>query len=213
MMNNRYITTTLALVLCAAVALTGCYQGKPSKKPPIHLNPSMDRQPKYLAYDRSEFFADASVLRQPVEGTVARGQLTQFQSDPDSVAFYTGLTVDGDTVVNNPLPMTMENLKRGQERYNIYCAPCHSRTGDGNGMVVKRGMLRPPSFHEERIRTSHDGHIFYVITNGIRNMPSYRHQITVEDRWKIVAYFRALELSQHADIEDIPANLRDQVQQ
>ncbi len=210
MTMTRFITITLAATL--ALGLFGCYQGKPSKKPPIHLNPSMDRQPKELAYEKSEFFADASVMRQPVEGTVARGQLGQFQADPDSVAYYTGLTIDGDTVVNNPLPMTMNVLQRGQDRYNIYCAPCHSRTGDGNGMVVKRGMLRPPSFHEERIRTSRDGHIYYVITNGIRNMPTYRHQIPVEDRWKIVAYVRALQLSQHADIEDIPENIRDEVQ-
>ena len=202
----------LLVLLLGALFVAGCWQGRPSSKPPIHLNPSMDRQPKYLAFEKSEFFANASVMRPPVEGTVARGQLWQFQNNPDSVAWYTGFNVNGDTLNQLPIPMTMENLQRGQERYNIYCAPCHSRLGDGNGMTVKRGMLRPPSFHEERLRTAKDGHFFFVMTHGIRNMSSYAYQVPATDRWKIVAYIRALQKSQHATEGDIPADMRDKVQ-
>ena len=102
----------------------------------------------------------------------------------------------------------MQLIERGQQRFNIYCSPCHGRTGDGRGIVVQRGLLPPPSFHDDRLRKVGDGHIFDVISNGIRNMPSYRAQIPVDDRWAIVSYFRALQRSQNASINDVPAEMR-----
>ena len=105
----------------------------------------------------------------------------------------------------------MQLLKRGQERFNIYCAPCHGQTGDGQGIVVQRGYLPPPSYHQDRLRKMPDGYIFDVITNGVRNMPSYRHQVPVADRWAIVSYLRALQRSQNATINDIPPEMRETV--
>ncbi|MEJ2054516.1 MAG: cytochrome c, partial [Calditrichaceae bacterium] len=122
--------------------------------------------------------------------------------------YYFGKDANGNLVTENPLEINMQLLKRGQERFNIYCSPCHSRVGDGQGIVVKRGFLPPPSFHQDMMREKPDGHYFDVITHGLRNMPSYRHQIPVKDRWAIVAYIRALQRSQHAGLSDIPADKR-----
>jgi hypothetical protein len=174
----------------------------PSEKPPIHLNPDMDKQPKYKAQSESAFFADRSAMRQPVPGTVPADQIDE---DP---AFFTGIDQQGDTVAHSPLPVTMLSLERGRERFNIYCSPCHGRVGDGQGIMVSRGYVPPPSLHDDRIRVLSDGHIFDVITNGIRNMPAYRHQIPPEDRWAIVNYLHALQRSQHATMEDIPVERR-----
>ncbi len=198
---SRLIAALALLGLVSALQL-GCVRGRPSENTPVHLNPNMDRQEKYVPQGESQFFADGMAMRKPVAGTVARGELY------DDNAYYRGRDERDSLIAKIPVPVTMELLQRGQERFNIYCAPCHSRIGDGRGIVVQRGMLPPPSFHEERIRLAPDGHIYDVITNGIRNMPSYKHQISVADRWAIVAYFRALELSQHATLDDLPTELR-----
>jgi hypothetical protein len=129
-----------------------------------------------------------------IEGTVARGQLHE------DTYFYTGMMGKEQGNVM-PFPVTREVLQRGQERFNIYCAPCHSELGDGNGMIVQRGYRRPPSYHIERLRTAPLGHFFDVITNGFGAMPDYAMQIQPGDRWAIIAYIRALQLSQNA-----PAN-------
>lgn len=187
------------------VAVLGCTRGMPSAKPPIHPNQNMDDQPKYKPQASSEFFVNGQAMRLPVDGTVARGWLHE------DVVYYTGKTKDGNLVKKNPVPVTLPLIKRGQQRFNIYCSPCHGRTGEAQGIkgiVVQKGMLAPPSFHEQRLRDVEDGHIFDVITNGIRNMPPYKYQIPVEDRWAIVAYFRALQLSQNAKAEDVPAAVR-----
>ena len=193
---------TLSVILISVILLNGCFQGTPSENTPIHLNPNMDNQGKYLPFKKSHFFADGSAMRMPVEGTVARGQLRE-----DDV-YYTGKNPDGTLVKSNPLKITMSVLKRGQQRYNIYCAPCHDQTGSGQGMVVKKGFLPPPSFHLDRIRVLPDGHYYDVITNGIRNMPSYKAQVPVNDRWAIVAYLRALQKSQNATAQDVPEEIR-----
>ena len=146
-----------------------------------------------------------SAMRMPVEGTVARGWLRE------DVEYYTGIDSRGDTIKTSPVPTTMALLMRGQERFGIYCTPCHGRIGDGQGMVVKRGMLPPPSFHDPRLREAGDGHYFNVITNGIRNMQSYRYQVPVEDRWAIIAFVRALQRSQHSSNNDIPAEVLKQL--
>jgi len=191
------------MVIVIALLMTSCYRGKPSEDPPIHLNPNMDSQQKYEAQEESQFFKDGLTMRPPVAGTVARGDLREDD------AYYRGRNSDGSLIVKMPVEITMDLLKRGQERYNIYCSPCHDRTGSGKGIVVKKGFLPPPSMHLDRLRESPDGHFYDVISNGIRNMPSYKHQIPISDRWAIVAYVRALQRSQDAGAEDVPEELRE----
>lgn len=185
------------------LALTGCYQGQPSQDPPVKLNRNMYDQPRYNPQAPSVFFDDGATMRVPPAGTIARGFLRE-----DSI-YYTGMLHDTTPVMKSPVPTTIALLKRGEERYNIYCAPCHSKIGDGKGMTVQRGLNPPPpSFHEERLVQAGDGHFFGVMTNGIRNMPTYRYQVSVEDRWAIVAYIRALQLSQNAPVQDVPVQMR-----
>jgi hypothetical protein len=172
---------SLALAACA---LAGC-------RLDMHV------QPKYLPYEPSEFFADGRSERQPVEGTVARGQL---RIDEE---LYTG-KVDGKLVNEFPFPIGANDILRGQERYNIYCSPCHDYTGSGRGMIVMRGFPPPPSYHIDRLRQAPLGHFFDVMTNGYGSMYSYASRITPEDRWRIAAYIRALQLSENAKIEDVP---------
>ncbi len=159
----------------------------------------MHVQPRQNPLSRSDFFADQRSARPPVEGTVARGQLHE------DAYFYTGKIGNnpGDVM---PFPVTKEVLERGQERFNIYCAPCHSRVGDGNGFVPSRGFARkPPSFHIVRLQKAPVGYIFDIITEGFGIMPDYASQIPAQDRWNIVAYVRALQLSQNATMSDVPA--------
>lgn len=182
---------------------SGCYRKKPSDKPPIHLNPNMDDQEKYKAQAESRFFKDHSDMRQPVEGTVARGYLRE------DTEYYEGKDAKGEFIEKAPVEIDMKIMERGQERFNIYCSPCHSRVGDGHGIMVKKGYVPPPSFHIDRIREMPDGQIYDIITNGIRNMPSYRHQINPDDRWAIVTYLRALQRSHNATINDIPEEERE----
>lgn len=192
----------LAIVAILLAAALGCTRGRPTENTPIHLNPNMDRQQKYLPQSESKFFVDGMTMRKPVAGTVARGELHEDN------AYWRGRDDIDSVIAKIPIPVTMQLIERGQQRFNIYCSPCHGRTGDGRGIVVQRGLLPPPSFHDERLRKVGDGHIFDVISNGIRNMPSYRAQIPVDDRWAIVSYFRALQRSQNASINDVPAEMR-----
>ena len=184
-----------------AVTISSC-QGRPSDQPPIHLNPNMDHQPKFKPQSHSDFFENNSTMRVTVAGTVARGQLH------DDVAYFSGKDDKGNLIASSPVATNMTLLKRGQEKYNIYCTPCHGATGDGRGIVVQRGYLPPPSYHTDVLRKQPDGHFFDVMTNGIRNMASYKNQVTVEDRWAIVAYIRALQRSQNASLEDVPQEMR-----
>lgn len=159
----------------------------------------MHVQPRQNPLSRSDFFTDQRSARPLVEGTIARGELHE-----DSY-FYTGKigSNPGDMM---PFPVTKEVLDRGQERFNIFCAPCHSRVGDGNGFVPSRGFShKPPSFHIERLEKAPAGYFFDVITNGFGVMPDYASQIPVRDRWNIIAYVRALQLSQNAKMADVPA--------
>ncbi|MGA8553681.1 MAG: cytochrome c [Candidatus Acidiferrales bacterium] len=166
----------------------------------------MHIQPKYLPYEPTAFFNDGRSERQPVPGTVARGQLRLDE------LLYTGK--ENGAISNRfPFPMTREDLERGQQRYNIYCTPCHDYTGGGNGIVVQRGFSPPPSFHSDRLRDAPAGHFFDVITNGYGSMYSYASRVEPEDRWRIAAYIRALQLSRHASVEDVPAEERDKLPQ
>jgi len=161
----------------------------------------MAEQPRYDPLEPSVFFADGQSARQLVPGTVARGQLG------DDPHLYEGV-VNGAPAKTFPFPITLAVLERGQERYNIYCSPCHARTGKGDGMIVQRGYTPPPSFHIERLRDVPPGHIFNVTTRGLGAMPDYRQQIAPRDRWAIVAYIRALQLSQNARPSDVPPEER-----
>lgn len=165
----------------------------------------MHDQPKYEPLERSTFFGDERSARPIVEGTVARGHLR------DNPEYFTGKT--GPTFVTAfPLEVTDDLIQRGQERYQIFCTPCHSPLGDGLGMVVRRGFKRPPSFHIDRLRQSPPGYFYDVMTNGFGAMSSYAEQVPVKDRWAIAAYVRALQLSQHATIDDVPADKRQQLE-
>lgn len=175
----------------------------------------MQDQPRYKYYKKSDWFADGRASRDQVEGTVARGKLN------DNKAFYTGkvdnpnpnavaqTTTDasGNTLVSSfpndvdefPIPVTKELVDRGQERYNIYCIVCHGPVGNGDGMIVRRGFPKPPTYHDDRLRNAPVGHFFDVITNGWGKMNSYAYQVQPADRWAIVAYIRALQVSQNPD--------------
>jgi hypothetical protein len=158
----------------------------------------MHVQPRQNPLSRSDFFSDRRSERPPVEGTVARGQLHE-----DSY-FYTGKIGNnpGDVM---PFPVTKEVMERGRERFNIFCAPCHSQLGDGNGFVPSRGFARqPPSLHIARLQNAPVGYFYDVITEGFGIMPDYASQIPPQDRWDIVAYVRALQLSQNATLADVP---------
>ena len=165
----------------------------------------MHDQPKYTPLRPSDFFADGRSARPISEGTVARGYL-----DAD-VLFYTGKGADGKPSTEFPVPVDKALLERGEQRYNIYCTPCHDRTGSGNGMIVRRGYRRPPTYHSDRMRQQPNGYFFDVITNGFGAMPDYAVQVQPRDRWAIVAYIRALQLSQQASINDVPAASRGQL--
>ncbi len=159
----------------------------------------MQVQPRINPMAKSTFFADQRSERPPVEGTVARGQLHE------DAYLYTG-KVNGSPGGAMPFPVTREVLERGRERYNIFCAPCHSRVGDGNGFIPSRGFARkPPSFHIDRLQKAPAGYFYDVVTNGFGIMPDYASQIPAKDRWSIVAYVRALQLSQNASAADVPA--------
>jgi mono/diheme cytochrome c family protein len=151
----------------------------------------MHIQPKAKPLRQSDFFADGRASRPLVPGTVARGQLRE------DTYFYTGM-VNGKEGDAMPFPVTEQVLKRGQERFNIYCTPCHSATGDGNGMIVQRGYRRPPSYLDPKLLNAPIGHFYDVITNGFGAMPDYAVQVAPRDRWAIAAYIRALQLSQRA---------------
>lgn len=175
----------------------------------------MQDQPRYKAYKKSDFFADGRASRDQVEGTVARGQLRENKAfytgkidNPDASAPVQSTTdASGNTLVTTfpnsidefPVPVTKELVERGRERYNIYCIVCHGPVGNGDGMVVRRGFPQPPTYHDDRLRNAPVGHFFDVITNGWGKMSSYAYQVQPADRWAIVAYIRALQVSQNPE--------------
>jgi mono/diheme cytochrome c family protein len=198
-MNGRTRRSLGAVAFTSVVALTGCARGCTSSRPPIHLNPSMDDQPKVLAQTASEFFYDGSSMRQPVPGTVPIGGLHE-----DS-AYFTGKGADGQFVPSIPVPVNDALVERGHQRYAIYCQPCHDARGDGKGILFQRGNVPTASFHSEKILKYADGQIFDVITNGAGLMPAYRWPIPPSDRWAIIAYVRQLERTRLASASGAPA--------
>ena len=188
-----------------AIILWGC-RGQLSRDPPLWIKHGMEFQPRYNAFEENGRFEDGRNMRLPPEGTVARGLLKE-----DAVYYRGGDSATG-FVVKSPVPLTLPLLERGRERFDIYCSPCHGRTGIGNGMVVQKGFLPPPNLHGERIVGMPEGQIFRTLSDGVRNMPAYGKQIPESDRWAIVAYIRALQRSQRGTLEDLSesekANLR-----
>jgi mono/diheme cytochrome c family protein len=182
------LTGVRVAMLVLGLAALGCRQ-------------DMHDQPKYKPFRRSGFFGDERSARPLVEGTVARGQLR------DDAVYFTGKR-GGAPVDTLPVDVTPALMHRGQQRYEIYCTPCHGQTGRGDGIVVQRGYRRPPSFHIDRLRGEKDGYFFDVITSGFGAMPDYAAQVPVADRWAIVAYVRALQLSENARLEDVPSERR-----
>ncbi|HEX6982647.1 MAG TPA: c-type cytochrome [Balneolaceae bacterium] len=191
--------TKYLLFLALSLPMILSCRGQLSKKPPIHLNPNMDQQMRFEPQESTIFFPDGRVNQRPVEGTIARGHLRQ------NTEYYQGITEDSTFVTEIPVDVTKSFIYRGKDRYAVFCTPCHGLAGDGEGIIMEGGygFVPAPSFHQERLREVSDGYIFSVITNGIRNMPSYAHQIPVEDRWAIVAYVRALQYSQHVPENEI----------
>lgn len=175
------------LVLACGLALAGCHT-------------DMWVQPKQLPQSESEFYRDGRATREPIAGTVAVGQTTA------TTPYETGRGADGKLVARIPFQVTKENILRGQERYNIYCSPCHGMIGDGKGMIAQRGLAlrrQPANYHVDRLRNAPDGHFFNVITNGFGVMFPYAYRVEVRDRWDIVAYIRALQLSQNQRAADL----------
>jgi hypothetical protein len=165
----------------------------------------MANQPRFEPLEASSFFADGRAARPLVPGTVARGQLRL------DTHLHEG-KVEGTVVETLPFPLSRDLLTRGRERYGIFCSPCHDRTGAGQGLIVQRGFPRPPSFHTDRLRDIAIGHFVEVMTEGFGLMPRYAAQLDSVERWAIAAYIRALQLSQHATIEDVPDDRRSQLQ-
>jgi mono/diheme cytochrome c family protein len=185
----------MRLLLLAAVSLvaSGCSRL------------DMQDQPKYKPQRPSDFFADGRDGRPEVEGTIARGELHE------DAAFYDGKDAAGKDIDSFPITVNKAVIERGRQRYDIYCAPCHGRLGNGMGMIVQRGFKQPPSYHIERLRNAPVGHFYDVISNGYGAMLNYAQQIQVRDRWAIVAYIRALQYSQNAGVNDLPAEARAQL--
>ena len=207
------------LLLLPLMLLAGCRQ-------------DMHNQPKYLPLRPSEFFADGQSSRKPVDGTVARGSLdndvfipakTGAPAGPSSPAAAPAATGGNQKSAASaatptgagsfPFPITSEVLARGEERFNINCSPCHGRTGYGDGMIVRRGFPQPPSYHIDRLRRAPEAHFYDVMTNGFGRMPGYADQVSPRDRWMIIAYIRALQLSQNATVADVPADQQPQLNQ
>lgn len=183
---------TLGLAVLVAVSVAACRQ-------------DMHDAPKYEPLERSAFFKDGRASRQLLPGTIARGRLKE------DVLLHGGR--DGDAISERyPFPVTAGVLERGRERFNIYCSPCHSRTGDGTGMIVQRGYKQPPSYHDPRLRVMAPGYFVQVMTNGFGVMPSYSLQVQPEDRWAIAAYIKALQLSRTVSVGDLTAEERTRLE-
>jgi hypothetical protein len=189
-----------AFALTSVVVLAGCARGCTSSRPPIHLNPSMDDQPKVRPQAASTFFYNGASMREPVPGTVPIGGLKE------DAAFFTGKGADGQFVATIPQPVDDALLERGSQRYGIYCQPCHDPRGTGQGILFQRGKVPTASFHDEKILKYPDGQIFDVITNGQGLMSGYRWPIPPADRWAIVAHVRELQRAQQARAANAPAS-------
>jgi mono/diheme cytochrome c family protein len=209
----RYFLGILLLGAAVVVGILG-FRGSHFRKPPLYIFPDMEWQLKLRPQKPNGFFANGLSSQPPVPGTIARssplqtaeGAVYPYQDAPVNTGFVPGTT---NFVELNPLPITAKLLKRGQQRFTINCSPCHGQLGDGNGITKRIGAMPVlANLHDKRIVEMGDGELFYVITNGRNNMGAYGPNVTTEDRWAIVAYLRALQLSQLGTIDDVPQELR-----
>lgn len=211
----RYFLVIFAVIVVAVIAIAG-KRGSLSRRTPIEVFPDMDRQLKLRPQEPNAFFANGLSSQLPVDGTIARskpiqtiaGPVFPFEDVPVNTGRITGTT---NFVETSPLQVTATLLHRGQERYAVFCAPCHGAQADGNGVTKKLGMAVVANLHDKRIVTMPDGEIFNTVTHGKNLMQSYAAQVPVEDRWVIIAYVRALQLSRLGAVEDLPAELRSKL--
>jgi mono/diheme cytochrome c family protein len=196
--------TALTLLVVALSSLLGACNNFTTRQPPIWVWWDMKKQAKYKPQAASEFFADGRTSRRPVDGTISQ------ESYVVNVAYSTGAE-GGKYVARNPEPITKELLLQGQTKFNIYCAPCHDRTGSGRGVVPTKAIWVPGNLHDDRIVNYVDGELYHVIAHGRRSMPGYRFQVAEKDRWAIVAYIRALQRSWRGTMADVPAEMQSKV--
>jgi mono/diheme cytochrome c family protein len=201
-MIMRYFFVIVLLGVVGVVSMAG-WRGRVSRQPPREIFSDMERQPRLRPQKPDPFFADGRSSRLPAPGTIARG--APFEDTPVNTGCVTGTT---NWVETNPLPVNAELLARGQERFTIYCSRCHGGVGDGNGITTKYGMLRAGNYHEPRLIRMTDGELFHTVTAGKNQMPVYAPQVTVTDRWAVIAYVRALELARLGTLDDVPEEIR-----
>ncbi len=201
----RYFYISVFLIAAVIVSLAGL-RGTTFRKPPLEVFPDMKRQPKLRPQKDSRFFADSRNSRPPVAGAVPTHAL--LDDNPIATGRIAGTT---NFVETNPFPMGAELLARGQEQFTIYCAPCHSAGGDGNGIITKYGLVRAGNFHDPRLVRATDGELFNSLSYGKNQMPAYASQVSVTNRWAIIAYLRVLQRSRLGTIEDVPAAHRSQL--
>ena len=194
---KRNLTLTVLLLTIAVIFLTGC------DLVPLHMRD----QPKYGTLEESQFFANEMAARPLPANTIPRGKWGAAMLNE---TFYTG-KIDGEFVETVPVPVTPELIQRGQRKYDIFCSPCHGRVGYGDGMIVQRGFPEPPSFHIDRLRDEPDGYFYDVMTNGFGVMYDYKARVNPEDRWAIVAYIRALQLSQNVPVDELPEDAQSEL--
>ncbi len=200
----RYAYVILFLLVVSALSILG-FRGSTSKQPPLEIFPDMDHQPKYKPQSTSVFFADGRTDRPVPPHTVPRGGLIE------DVHLGTGKDSSGDWAVGFPMEVTADLITRGQERFTIFCAPCHGALGDGNGITKQYGMAATPSYHDDRLRDMNEGEIFNTITHGKNLMGRYGDKLSVNDRWAIIAYVRALQRAAQGTIEDVPTENRSEL--
>jgi len=205
----RYAYYTLAFLVVLLISVMG-FRGLRSAMPPIEVFPDMDRQAKYKPQAESKFFADARADRPIPAGTVPRGR--SVEADPSFLRaddfHYAGKAVDGSFARGFPMPVNEALIHRGQNRYMIYCAPCHGALGDGNGITKAYGMLVTPSYHDDRLRNMAEGEIFNTITYGKNTMYPYADKLSPDDRWAVISYVRSLQRARQGGIGDVPADLK-----
>jgi len=205
-MMKSSLNIKIVALLFLAILLSAC-RGQPSERTQIQPIQNMYWQQKFKAFEPNDFFDDRRSMRLPVEGTIPRGHLR------NDLQVFEGINEDGSFVDRIPVQVTRDLLNRGQMMYNITCTPCHGYAGQGNGIVIGRGYVPPPSFYDDRILNMPDGEIYSAIYNGANSMPSFRNMVKrADDRWAIVAYIRALQVSQRAtdsDLEYLNLNAAD----
>lgn len=205
----RYAYYTLAFVVVLLLSVMG-FRGMKSTRPPIEVFPDMDHQAKYKPQAESKFFADGRADRAIPAGAIPRGR--SVEADPSFLRaddfHYAGKNPDGSFARGYPVEVTDAFIKRGHDRYMIYCYPCHGGTGDGNGITKSYGMVATPTYHDDRLRAMAEGEIFNTITHGKNTMFPYADKLSVDERWAVVAYVRALQRAHHATIDDVPLEQR-----